>query len=87
MSPSELRELEWLRREVALAARLDDAGRIAILQDHLCAADAIRRGKSAEDLRREEEARRTLEDAPGKARYLALIERCEAAGLARGESA
>lgn len=77
MDQRELRELEWLRGEVALAARLTDADRVRILQDLLETADAIRAGKSADELRREEEARRMLDDAPGKARYRALVERLE----------
>ena len=77
MDRRDQKEFEWLRREVALAARLTDADRVRILQDLLITADAIRAGKPADDLRREEEARRVLEDAPGKARYRALAERLE----------
>lgn len=77
MTDRDSKELEWLRREVAAAAGLTDEDRIRILEDLLATADAIRRGKSPEDLRREEEARRTLEEAPGRARYRALAERLE----------
>ncbi len=64
----------WLEAEVAAAARLTDEERIAILIDLLEMSDAIRAGKSEEELRREEEAREIL-DRPGKERYRALAER------------
>ena len=75
MTERDRRELEWLRREVASAAGLTDADRIRILLDLLRTADAIRKTKSAEDLRREDEARRTLDEAPGRARYRELAQR------------
>jgi hypothetical protein len=70
------REREWLEREAAMARRLTDADRIRILRDLLRTIDAIRRTKSPEPLRREEEVRRAL-DEPGRARYRALAERLE----------
>lgn len=60
-----------------LAASLTDADRIRILRDLLRTADAIRRGKSPEELRREEEAHRLLEILPARERALALAERLE----------
>jgi hypothetical protein len=68
------RERHWLEREVARAASLSDADRVRILRDLLRTADAIRRGKSPEENRRAEEARRLL-DEPGRARYRALVAR------------
>ena len=56
------------------AADLTDADRIRILRDLLRTADAIRKSKSAEELRRDEEVRRSLEE-PGRQRYIALWER------------
>jgi hypothetical protein len=75
MTKGEDREREWLAQEVALSANLTDADRIRILRDLLRTADAIRRTKSADDLQREEEVRRTLEELPARQRYLALWEK------------
>jgi hypothetical protein len=69
------REKEWLEAEVRLASTLTDRDRIRILRDLLRTVDAIRRTKTPEELEREEEVRRVLEEAPGRARYLAWIER------------
>lgn len=69
-------EREWLRREAARAQHLTDAERIAILQDLLRTLAAVRRTKSPADLAREDEARRQLDERPGRARYLACVERC-----------
>ena len=75
MTDRERREREWLEGEVRSAASLTDADRIRILRDLLRTADAIRRSKSPEQLRREEEVRRLLEDGPARERYAALAER------------
>ena len=75
MTDRERHEWEWLEGEVRLAASLTDADRIRILRDLLRTADAIRRTKSPEQLRREEEVRRLLEDLPARERYVALAER------------
>ncbi|MBI4564973.1 MAG: hypothetical protein HY716_09810 [Planctomycetes bacterium] len=77
MNERERRERDWLAREVALAASLTDADRVRILRDLLRTADAIRRSKSPDELRRDEEVRRFLEDRPARARYIALVERIE----------
>jgi hypothetical protein len=69
------REREWLEREVRLAAGLTDADRVRILRDLLRTAEAIRRTKPPEQLRREEEVRRLLEDVPVRERLMALAER------------
>jgi hypothetical protein len=68
------REMEWLREEVALAAGLSDAERIAILEDLWATAEAIRATKSPAQIEREELARQTL-DGEGLARYAALAAR------------
>ncbi len=68
------REKERLEREVRLSAALTDADRIRILRDLCRTADAIRAGKTAEEIRREDDARRSL-DAAGLRRYIALAER------------
>lgn len=68
------RERAWLEAEVAASRNLTDEERIDILLDLLDMSDAIRAGKSEEELRREEEAREVL-DRPGKERYRALVER------------
>lgn len=75
MASRERREREWLENEVRLAASLSDADRIRILRDLLRTADAIRRGKSLEELRRDDEVRRILEDIPACKRWIALAER------------
>lgn len=75
MSEGKRREKEWLSSEVMRAASLSDADRIRILRDLLRTADAIRHTKAPDDLQREEEARRVLEELPGRARYAALAER------------
>jgi hypothetical protein len=64
-------ELEWLRGEVEAAAGLDDAARIAILEDLWATAEAIRATKSPEQLEREERARQIL-DGVGLIRYREL---------------
>ena len=70
----------WRDSSVALAvladtsASLSDADRIRILRDLLRTADAIRKTKSAQELRRHEEVRQSLEQ-PGRRRYIALCER------------
>ena len=74
MNERERREEEGLAAEVAFAADLTDADRIRILHDLLRTADAISKSKSAEELRREEEVRQSLEE-PGRQRYIALCER------------
>ena len=75
MKDNERREREWLEGEVRLAASLSDADRIRILRDLLRTVDAIRKNKSPEELRREDEVRRLLEDEPARQRYVALAER------------
>jgi hypothetical protein len=74
MNQRERKEWEWLAGEVAFAAGLSDADRIRILRDLLRTADAIRKSKSPEELRRDEEVRLLLEE-PGRKRYIALCER------------
>ena len=74
MTDGERLERDWLEGEVRLAASLSDADRIRILRDLLRTAEAIRRTKSAEELAREEEVRRALEEDPGRARYATLAE-------------
>lgn len=63
------------RLEVRMAESLSDGDRIRIFRDLLRAVDAIRRGKSTEELSREEEVRWRLEDAPALERYADLIVR------------
>jgi len=74
MSERERKEWDGLAAEVAFAAGLSDADRIRILRDLLRTADAIRRSKSPDELRQDEEVRRLLEEG-GRARYVALCER------------
>jgi hypothetical protein len=74
MSERERREQEGLAREVEFAADLTDADRVGIFRDLLRTADAICKSKSAEELQRDEEVRRSLEE-PGRQRYIALCER------------
>jgi hypothetical protein len=74
MSERARREQEGLAAEVEFAADLSDADRIRILRDLLRTADAIRKSKSAEELRRDEDVRRSLEE-PGRQRYIAFCER------------
>src|SRR5712691_1343421 len=74
MTPRERREREGIAAEVEFAADLTDADRIRIFRDLLRTADAICRSKSAEELRRDEEVRRSLEEL-GRQRYIALCER------------
>jgi hypothetical protein len=58
-----------------LAKGLDaETKHLRILRDLLRTADAICKSKSPEELRRDEEFRRSLEE-PGRKRYLALCER------------
>ena len=77
MTDRDRREWEWLQHEVRWAAALTDEDRIRTLRDLLRTADAIRRSKTPEELQRDEEVRRVLEEAPGRARYVALAERLE----------
>ncbi|MBI3269284.1 MAG: hypothetical protein HYZ53_09705 [Planctomycetes bacterium] len=74
-SVREEREREWLVGEVAEAAALTDAERVAILRDLLRTTDAIRRSKSEAELRRDEDVRVALDEAPGRARYRAVVGR------------
>ena len=69
------RERVWLEAEVRGAASLSDADRIRILRDLLRTADAIRKTKTPQELRREEEIRRVLEEIPARERYAQLAER------------
>jgi len=73
MTEREINERDSLENEVRLAERLTDADRIRILRDLLRTVDAIRRSKSPEELRREEEVRWRLEGAPARERYAALV--------------
>jgi hypothetical protein len=75
MSAHGSREREWPDSEVRLAAGLTDQDRIRILRDLLRTAEAIQRTKSPDQLRREEEVRRLLEDEPALGRWAALAER------------
>jgi hypothetical protein len=68
------REMAWLHREVAAAAGLTDAERVAILEDLFQTSEAIRAGKTPDELRQEEAVRVAL-DRPGRERYRALAER------------
>jgi hypothetical protein len=68
-------ERKWLESEVALAANFSDADRLRIFRDLLRTADAIQKTKSPEALRREEEVRRILDEAPGRERYAAIMKR------------
>ncbi|MBI2932192.1 MAG: hypothetical protein HYY16_11120 [Planctomycetes bacterium] len=68
-------EREWLEGEVRLAASLTDADRIRILRDLLRTVDAIRRTKTPEELKRDDEVRRLLDDDPARERYVAWAER------------
>ena len=63
-----------LENDVALAAALTDADRIRIFRDLLRTAEAIQRTKTSEQLLREEEVRRELDEAPGRQRYLQWID-------------
>ena len=71
------RERDWLEREVRLAASLSDADRIRIVEDLFQTVEMIRRTKTPEELRREEEVRRLLEDVPVRVSLIALSERLE----------
>ena len=71
------REREWLAGEVRMAAKLSDRDRIRILRDLLETAEAIRRSKIPDELRRDEEVRNALEREPGLRRYRALAERLQ----------
>lgn len=75
MTERELLERAWIEDEVRLAERLTDADRIRILRDLLRTVDAIQRSKSPEELRREEEVRWRLEEAPARERYADFVER------------
>ena len=59
------REREWLEAEVAAAASLTDADRVRILRDLRRTAAAIRAGKSADELDREERYRALAERLAG----------------------
>jgi hypothetical protein len=74
MNERERREPEGLAAEVEFAADLTDSDRIRILRDLLRTADIIRKSKSAEELRRDESVRRSL-DEPGRRSYMAFCER------------
>jgi hypothetical protein len=74
MSEGERKEREGLAAEVAFAAGLSDTDRIRIFRDLLRTADAIRRSKSQEELERDEEVRRLLEEV-GREHYHAVCER------------
>ena len=71
------REREWLAEEVRMAANLSDRDRIRILRDLLETSESIRKSKTTEELRRDEEVRAALEWEPGLRRYRALVERIE----------
>jgi len=71
------RERAWLESEVRLAAGLTDADRIRILRDLLRTADAIRKTKTVQELKRDDEVRMILDTLPGRERYVALAERLE----------
>lgn len=71
--PGEGREREWLEREVEAARNLTDAERVRILEQLVLAAEAIRRSKTTDEILRDDEARRIL-DEPGRARYRRLAE-------------
>lgn len=75
MTEGERRERESLEAEVRHAASLSDDDRIRILRDLLRTADAIRENKSAEELRRDDEVHDLLDVRPGRANYIALVER------------
>ena len=60
MSTRERQEQEGIAAEVEFAAGLTDADRIRIFRDLLRTADAICKSKSPEELRRDEEVRRSL---------------------------
>ena len=68
-------ESEWLRGQVALAAGLTDADRVRILKDLLRTAEAIEKTKTPDQIERERRVRFELETAPGRARYLAWVDR------------
>lgn len=68
-------ESEWLRGQVALAAGLTDADRVRILRDLLRTAEAIEKTKGPDQLERERRVRFELETSPGRARYLAWVDR------------
>jgi hypothetical protein len=70
----ELAERRWLEREVAAARHLSDAERVQILLELIRAHEAIERGKTPEERRRDEAVRRAL-DEPGRERYRRLAER------------
>jgi hypothetical protein len=77
MDKTERERLEraWLENEVRMAARLSDADRTRILQDLLRTADVIQRSKAPEQLQREAEVRRLLDETPGRQRYFELMDR------------
>lgn len=75
MTERQMAESEWLRGQVALAAGLSDADRVRILKDLLRTAAAIEKTKTPDQIERERCIRFELETAPGRARYLAWIDR------------
>jgi hypothetical protein len=75
MTDRDRAERASLEEEVRMATNLTDADRIRIFRDLLRTADAIESTKSPEQLEREEEVRRRLEEEPGRARYLQWVER------------
>ena len=77
MSSGKDREREWLESEVRLAASLTDADRVHILEDLLRTAEEIRKTKTPEELVREEDVRRLLEDVPVRESLIALAKRLE----------
>lgn len=77
MSERDRRELESIEKDVLQAASLSDGDRIRILRDLLRTAAAIQSRKRPEEIRRESEVRRQLEDLPARARYASLSEKFE----------
>jgi hypothetical protein len=75
MDDRDARERQWLEQEVRSSAALTDADRIRILRDLLRTAEAFLRAKTREELERQEEVRRILDEMPGRRRYEALAER------------
>jgi hypothetical protein len=69
------RERAGLEREVQRAAGLTDADRTRILQDLWRTYEAVCRTKTPEQLVREREVRRILEDDPARANYRSLVSR------------
>ncbi len=74
MTRHELKERPWLESEALAASRLSDPDRVRILRDLWRTIEAIRRTKTAAELEREDEVRRTV-DEPGRQRYRRLVQR------------